>query len=246
MSTNVVSGGPMVAEKIELARYTLNGTERILYGKVIDGLVRVTDHPEDGNGRSYLVEPGLKCDGHLALKALLADYTRTAQRANEIPMRAALSVRIEQIELARYRLTHGERVLYGERVDGVVRVTDRPARGPGRSYLVDCGLERDGYAALKALIDDYKRQAVKHDEIPMVVQLRDLPRVRARASGHGRRKIAAPNGLAPAPSGLASGAGRAQVSGAERAQVSCAQRARASGAERAHARRTPPAAVSVQ
>ena len=34
----------------------------------------------------------------------------------------------ERVELGRYRVPAGERILYGQRVDGVVRVTDVPAR----------------------------------------------------------------------------------------------------------------------
>jgi hypothetical protein len=185
MSANTAALTPRVGAKVELARYTLKGAERILYGQVIGGLVRVTDHPGSGRGRSYLVEPALKCDGYLALQALVADYKRTARRVNEIPMRATLDARVEQVELARYALTGGERVLYGQRVDGVVRVTDRPARGSGRAYLVECGLERDGYWALKALIDDYRCQAGKHDEIPMLARLSE--RHRAHARGRARR-----------------------------------------------------------
>jgi hypothetical protein len=168
MSADTATRAPRVGAKVELARYTVKGVERILYSQVIDGLVRVTDHPASGRGRSYLVEPALKCDGHLALQALVTDYTSTARRVDEIPMRATLDPPVQQVELARYALTRGERVLYGQRVNGVVRVTDRPARGSGRAYLVECGLERDGYGALKALIDDYIRQACKHDEIPML------------------------------------------------------------------------------
>jgi hypothetical protein len=178
MSANTATISHRVAAKVELARYTLKGAERVLYGQVLEGLVRVTDHPACGRGRRYLVEPALKCDGQLALEALVADYTRTARRVNEIPMRATLDVRVKQVELARYALTRGERVLYGQRVDGVVRVTDRPARGSGRAYLVECGLERDGYGALKALIDDYTRQAGEHDEIPMVAHLFERHRPR--------------------------------------------------------------------
>ena len=36
----------------------------------------------------------------------------------------------ERIELARYTVPVGERVLYGQRVNGVVRVTDVPAARP--------------------------------------------------------------------------------------------------------------------
>jgi hypothetical protein len=77
----------------------------------------------------------------------------------------------ERVELARYTVYGGERVLYGQRIDGVVRVTDRPAGGEGRSYLVERGLEDDGYRALKALVDDYTHQARSLDEVPMAASL---------------------------------------------------------------------------
>jgi hypothetical protein len=57
----------------------------------------------------------------------------------------------QRVELARYTVASGDqRILYGQRVDGVVRVTDVAAHGHGRAYLVERGLEQDGYAALKA------------------------------------------------------------------------------------------------
>jgi hypothetical protein len=70
-------------------------------------------------------------------------------------------------ELARYTVRDGERVLYGERLDGRLSVTDRPGRDPGRSYLVEGDLEPDGYGALDALVMDYIAQARDLDEIPM-------------------------------------------------------------------------------
>jgi hypothetical protein len=73
----------------------------------------------------------------------------------------------ELTELARYVLSSGERVLYGQRINGCVRITDRPASGPGRSYLVERELEQDGYSALKALVADYIEQSRELDEIPM-------------------------------------------------------------------------------
>jgi hypothetical protein len=81
-----------------------------------------------------------------------------------------------RVELARYAISAGERVLEGQRINGVVRVTDAPAHGPGRSYLVDRGLEEDGYAALQALVADYLRQAHELNAIPMAHSLlaRDL------------------------------------------------------------------------
>jgi hypothetical protein len=61
-------------------------------------------------------------------------------------------------------------VLYGQRVDGVVRLTDVPASGRGRCYLVERELEQEGShasAALHALIADYLRQARRLDAVPM-------------------------------------------------------------------------------
>lgn len=73
----------------------------------------------------------------------------------------------ERVELARYATASNERILYGQRVDGVVRVTDVPASGHGRAYLVERELERDGNAALNALVADYLQQARRLDAIPM-------------------------------------------------------------------------------
>jgi hypothetical protein len=70
-------------------------------------------------------------------------------------------------ELARYTVPDGERILYGQRVDGVVRITDNPASGRGRAYLVERQLELDGNAALWALIEDYIAQSVVLNAIPM-------------------------------------------------------------------------------
>lgn len=76
----------------------------------------------------------------------------------------------QRVELARYPVASGElRILYGQRVDGVVRVTDVAANGHGRAYLVERGLEQDGYAALKALVADYLEQAELLAAVPMAV-----------------------------------------------------------------------------
>ena len=73
----------------------------------------------------------------------------------------------ERVELARYTTGDAQRILYGQRIDGVVRVSDHPASGEGCAYLVETGLEQDGNAALNALIADYLRQAERHEQIPM-------------------------------------------------------------------------------
>ena len=74
----------------------------------------------------------------------------------------------ERTELGRYRTAAGvERVLYGQRVANVVRVTDVPVDRPGRAYLVERGLEEDGYAALLALVADYLETANRLGVPPM-------------------------------------------------------------------------------
>lgn len=77
----------------------------------------------------------------------------------------------ERTELARYSISTGQRVLYGQRINGCVRVIDRPASGAGRSYLIERELEQDGYSALKALVADYVQHAGKLDQIPMASSL---------------------------------------------------------------------------
>ncbi len=79
-----------------------------------------------------------------------------------------------RVELARYSVASGDRVLYGQRVDGVVRVTDVPSAPGGRAFLVERGLEEEGanaHAALRALIADYVRQASILNEVPMTASL---------------------------------------------------------------------------
>jgi hypothetical protein len=84
----------------------------------------------------------------------------------------------KRTELARYTVTEGERILYGQRIDGIVRVTDRPAHQGGRAYLVECGLETR--SELDALIADYLQQAAKLDSPPLAIcPLHDTPEVDA-------------------------------------------------------------------
>jgi hypothetical protein len=73
----------------------------------------------------------------------------------------------QRTELAHYSVSTGDRVLYGQRVDGVVRITDNPADGRGRAYLVERELQQDGYAALRAVVADYVTQARRLDAVPM-------------------------------------------------------------------------------
>jgi hypothetical protein len=73
------------------------------------------------------------------------------------------------VELARYRISDGERVVRGQRVLGVVRVTDVPASGAGRAVLVERGLTSK--AELDALVADYVAQAAVRDAIPALTWL---------------------------------------------------------------------------
>ena len=58
----------------------------------------------------------------------------------------------------------GERVLYGQRVLGVVRVVDVPADGRGRRYIVERGLT--SVDELDAIVADYLQQAAVWDAVP--------------------------------------------------------------------------------
>ena len=80
----------------------------------------------------------------------------------------------ERVELGRYTISAGERILYGQRIAGVVRITDIPAARGGRSFMVERGLEEDGYAALQALISDYRAQSERRDEPAILVDLEHL------------------------------------------------------------------------
>ena len=70
----------------------------------------------------------------------------------------------ERVELARYTITAGERVIYGQRIRGVVRLVDVPAQGRGRRYLIE--RELTSMAELEAIVADYLDQAAHWDAIP--------------------------------------------------------------------------------
>jgi hypothetical protein len=70
----------------------------------------------------------------------------------------------ERVELARYTITAGERVIYGQRIRGVVRLADVPAEGRGRRDLIERELTSMG--ELQAIVADYLDQAARWDAIP--------------------------------------------------------------------------------
>ena len=75
------------------------------------------------------------------------------------------------IELARYSISGHDRVLIGHRVDGIARISDAPAGGRGRTYLVDDDLQT--VSEVNALIADYLTSARERDAIPMTVAILD-------------------------------------------------------------------------
>lgn len=68
-------------------------------------------------------------------------------------------------ELARYRVSAGERVLMAWRRPGGVEVSDRPVEGSARGYLVDRGFRCA--EQLTAFLRDYVAQATRFDACPM-------------------------------------------------------------------------------
>ena len=72
----------------------------------------------------------------------------------------------EPVELARYTVTAGERVIHGQRVLGVVRLVDDPASGDGRHYIIERQLTT--MAELDAIVTDYLEQARLWNVIPAI------------------------------------------------------------------------------
>jgi hypothetical protein len=70
----------------------------------------------------------------------------------------------ERVELGRYTVTAGERVIHGKRVLGVVRLVDDPALGEGRHFVIE--RELTSMAELEAIVIDYLQQAAQWDVIP--------------------------------------------------------------------------------
>ena len=61
----------------------------------------------------------------------------------------------------------GDRILYGQRIDGIVRITDRPAdkgHQANRAYLVESAVESK--AELDAIVTDYLNEAARLQMVP--------------------------------------------------------------------------------
>jgi hypothetical protein len=70
----------------------------------------------------------------------------------------------DRVEVGRYRITSGERVISGQRILGVVRLVDVPAAGGGRHYVIE--RELTCMAELEAIVADYLQRAAIWNEIP--------------------------------------------------------------------------------
>src|SRR3954469_24217283 len=77
------------------------------------------------------------------------------------PLRGATN---PAVELARYTITAGERVIQGQRVLGTVRLVDLPANGRGRRYVIE--RELTVMAELEAIVEDSLDQAARWHVIP--------------------------------------------------------------------------------
>lgn len=70
----------------------------------------------------------------------------------------------QRVELARYGSGTSERVIYGQRILGVVRLVDEPAEGGGRRYVIE--RELTAIAELEAVLADYLAQSRTWHVIP--------------------------------------------------------------------------------
>ena len=182
ISTTPLVHSVEVSPKHQQGSYTLpDGTVRIVNAQRVDGHVRflpdepvVIDDPsdgsEDGNRR-----PTAFVDGRERPEGGGADrLNRDRDPLGPAGTTAQRGQTGKRVELGRYSTSAGERILYGQRVLGVVRVTDVPLIRGGRSYLVERGLEEHGAGAnahLQAIVRDYLTQARTRNRIPVA----DLP-----------------------------------------------------------------------
>ncbi len=75
------------------------------------------------------------------------------------------SLKREGTELARYRISAGERLVIGRRASCGAEILDTPASGLGPAYYVDRGWQDS--VVMEAFIRDYLQQAEWLDQCPM-------------------------------------------------------------------------------
>lgn len=72
-----------------MARYQVGTTRRAVFAeRDARGPLRLVDRPVGGEGRAHLIDRDLQGENTDALRALVADYLRSAERLGRIPMAA--------------------------------------------------------------------------------------------------------------------------------------------------------------
>lgn len=178
MSNSLILPTTSASPKHEQARYSLpDETERVIYAQRVNGHVRF--QPEEpvvlddmsGASEDDNCRPAAAVDGRAHPAGQLNRHGDPTGPAGTTPQRGQTG---QRVELGRYSTSTGERILYGQRVLGVVRLTDVPLTPGGRAYLVERGLEEHGVGAnahLQAIVRDYLMQARTRNRIPVA----DLP-----------------------------------------------------------------------
>ncbi|HEX4108123.1 MAG TPA: hypothetical protein VHX88_08310 [Solirubrobacteraceae bacterium] len=91
--------------------------------------------------------------------------TTTLTPAPTTTNQAHTPTRGQRVELARYPSDTGERLLIGQRIDGIVHVFDEPLASEGPSFTVETHLETN--SELQALVADYLAKAKSLGYAPM-------------------------------------------------------------------------------
>lgn len=77
-----------------------------------------------------------------------------------------------RVELARYEVPSGQRILVGQRIDGRVAVIDRPAGTAGRVYLVERAVQ--SLAELEGIVSEYCERSESAGEPSLLASRRIL------------------------------------------------------------------------
>jgi hypothetical protein len=134
--------------------------ERLIERKQIAD--QLASGPEDS---AHVRDDEISGRGSSATWAHNRDRQPAAPASQPSAPRRATPVVGKLTELARYTVAEGLRIVYGQRIDGVVRVTDRPAGNGGRAYLVERDLKSKD--ELDALVADYLAEAKRTGAPPL-------------------------------------------------------------------------------
>lgn len=99
MTTIETQAGGSTKQRVELARYSIGSTERVIYGQRILGVVRLVDEPAEGGGRRYIIERGLRRMAEL--EAVVADYLAQSRTWQVIPAAGSCPLQADAREAGR-------------------------------------------------------------------------------------------------------------------------------------------------